>query len=120
MKKFLTILLFAFSLNAFSQDTIPATKAKEYMDKLACVTGKVVSYKLASDGRRTNYINIDAPYPNAVFTIVVTNDYLENSNVKIEDLKDKIIYVYGKITTYRNDPKQTPQIYNPRWIDVKK
>ena len=112
--------MIACSLNAFSQDTIPAAKAKEYMNKLACVTGKVVSYKLASEGKRTNYINIDAPYPNPVFTIVVTNEYLEYSKIKVEDLKDKIIYVYGKITIYKNDPKQIPQIFNPRWIDVKK
>ena len=120
MKKLFFLLFFIFSLNIFSQDTIPTAKAKEHLNSLACVTGKVVSYKLASEGKTVNYINIDASYPNNIFTIVVTNEYLETSKIKIEDLKNKIIFVYGRITTYKNDPKQIPQIFNPRWIEVKK
>lgn len=120
MKNIFTVFLFVFSLNGFSQDTITTTKAKDYINNLVCVTGKVVSYKLASEGKSTNYINLDSTYPNNVFTIVLTNDYLETSKIKIEDLKDKNIFVYGRITTYKNDPKQIPQIFNPRWIEVKK
>ena len=120
MKKIAILFFFVFSINVFSQDTIPTAKAKDYINNLACVTGKVVSYKLASKGKTINYINIDAAYPNNVFTIVLTNDYLETSKIKIEDLKDKIIFAYGKITTYKDDPKQIPQIFNPRWIEVKK
>jgi len=120
MKTFFILFLFVSSLSGFSQDTITTTKAKDYINSLACVTGKVMSYKLASEGKSTNYINIDAAYPNNIFTIVVTNEYLQTSKVKIEDLKDKIIFVYGRITTYKNDPKQIPQIFNPRWIEVKK
>lgn len=120
MKNILTIFFFIFSLNVFSQDTIPTTKAKDYIDNLACITGKVVSYKLATEGKTVNYINIDSAYPNNVFTIVVTNEYLETSKIKIEELKDKFIFAYGRITTYKNDPKQIPQIFNPRWINVKK
>jgi hypothetical protein len=120
MKTFFTLFLFISSLNGFSQDTITATKAKDYINNLACVTGKVVSYKLASEGKKTNYINLDVAYPDTIFTIVITNEYLETSKIKIEDLKNKTIYVYGKITIYKNDPKQIPQIFNPRWIEVKK
>jgi hypothetical protein len=90
------------------------------MDKEVCVLGKVVSFKLASEGKFTNYINIDKPYPESVFTVVITNNYLEKLNLKIEDLKDKYIYVKGTITTYKNDPKQIPQIYNPLSIELKK
>jgi hypothetical protein len=120
MKNILILFVFLFSLNSFSQDTITTAKAKDYINSLACVTGKVVSYKLASEGKTTNYINIDSAYPDNVFTIVVTNEYLETSKIKIEDLKNKIIFAYGRITTYKNDPKQIPQIFNPRWIEVKK
>ena len=74
-------------------------QAKNHIGELFCVTGKVASIKLASDGKTTNYINIDRPYPEAVFTIVITNEYLETLKFKLEDIKDKIIFVYGKITT---------------------
>ena len=120
MQRILFLFLFYFSANSFSQDTITTAKAKDNINNLACVTGKVVSYKLAIEGKTTNYINIDVPYPNNVFTIVVTNKYLETSKLKIQDLHHKTIFVYGLITIYKNDPKQIPQIFNPRWIEVKK
>ena len=119
MKKILIAFLFLFCIHCFSQDTITTAKVKDYMDKEVCVVGKVVSFKLASEGKSTNYINIDKPYPESVFTVVISNSYLEKLNIKIEDLKDKTIYIKGKITTYKNDPKQIPQIYNPISIVVK-
>ena len=120
MKNLIFVLLATFSLNCFSQDTIRTSKVKDYMDKEVCVLGKVVSFKLATEGKFTNYINIDQPYPVSIFTVVITNDYLEKLNIKIEDLKDKNIYIKGKITTYKNDPKQIPQIFNPTSIEIKK
>ncbi len=120
MKNTIIALLFMFSIPCFSQDTITTAKAKEYMDKEVCVVGKVISFKLAAEGKNTNYINIDKPFPESVFTVVISNFYLEKLNIKIEDLKDKTIYIKGKISTYKNDPKQIPQIYNPTSIEVKK
>ena len=120
MKNLILFLLLAISSNCFSQDTITTAKVKEFMDKEVCVVGKVVSFKLAAEGKTTNYINIDKPYPESIFTVVISNSYLEKLNLKIEDLKDKTIVVKGKITTYKNDPKQVPQIFNPISIVVKK
>ena len=120
MKIIITFLFFILNTNGFCQDTIPTAKAKDCINTLVCVTGKVVSYKLAPEGKNTNYINLDVAYPDNVFTVIMTNDYLEKYKIDIASLKDKTIYVYGKITVYINDPKQTPQIFNPRRIDVKK
>lgn len=120
MKNLAFVFFIMFSINCFSQDTISTGKVKEYMDKEACVLGKVVSFKLAAEGKFTNYINIDRPYPESVFTVVITNNHLEKLNLKIEDLKNKNIYIKGKITTYKNDPKQIPQIFNPVSIEIKK
>ncbi|WP_395076746.1 hypothetical protein [Flavobacterium sp.] len=120
MKNILYLFIAFATFKSFAQDTIQSHQAKNHIGELFCVTGKVASIKLASDGKTTNYINIDRPYPEAVFTIVITNEYLETLKFKLEDIKDKIIFVYGKITIYKNDPKQIPQIFNPRWIDLKK
>ncbi len=120
MKNLALAVLLLLSINCFSQDTITTAKVKEYMDKEVCVLGKVVSFKLAAEGKFTNYINIDKPYPKSVFMVVITNNYLEKLILKIEDLKDKTIYVKGKITIYKNDPKQIPQIFNPTSIKIKK
>lgn len=120
MKNVVFFFFLSFSINCFSQDTITTAKVKDYLDKEACVLGKVVSFKLASEGKFTNYINIDKPYPESVFTVVISNNQLEKLKIKIEDLQDAAIYVKGKITTYKNDPKQIPQMYNPISIAVKK
>ncbi len=120
MKNISVTFLLIFSTYCFAQDTITTAKVKEYMDKEVCVVGKVVSFKLATEGKNTNYLNIDKPYPESVFTVVISNYHLEKLNIKIEDLKDATIYIKGKITTYKNDPKQIPQIYNPISIAVKK
>jgi hypothetical protein len=120
MKNLAIAFLLAFSINCFSQDTITTSKVKDYMDKEVYVVGKVVSFKLAAEGKNTNYINIDKPYPESIFTVVITNNYLEKLNIKIEDLNDKTIYIKGKITTYKNDPKQIPQIFNPISIEIMK
>lgn len=120
MKKIVALLFFILTTKCFSQDTIPTAKAKDCINNLVCVTGKVVSYKLALEGKNTNYVNLDAAYPNTIFTVIMTNDYIEKNKIDIANLKDKTIYVYGKITVYIHDSKQTPQIFNPRRIDVKK
>ncbi len=113
MKNIIITLLLLLSLNSFSQDTITSDKAKGYMDKMVYMVGKVASFKLASEGSFTNYINIDKPFPNNEFTVVITNNYNEKLKVNIEDLKGKTVCVKGKISTYKNDPKQLPQIFNP-------
>lgn len=120
MKNLITAFLLIISINCFSQDTITTAQAKDYMDKMVCVKGKVVSFKLASERKFTNYINIDKPYPEGVFSVVITNSQLEKLNLKIEDLNDKDVYIKGTISTYKNDPKQIPQIFNPIRIEVKK
>lgn len=120
MKTIITAIFCLISINCFSQDTITASQAKDYMDKIVCVKGKAVSFKEASEGRNINYINIDKPYPDNIFTVVITTQYLERLKLKFEDVKNKIIYIKGKITTYKNDPNQIPQIYNPISIEIKK
>lgn len=120
MKNLIIAVLLLISLNCFSQDTITTAKVKDYIDKMVCVKGQVASFKLASDGKNINYINIDKAFPDNVFSVVITNSYLEKLNIKIEDLKGKTIFVNGTITTYKNDPKQIPQIFNPVSIEVKK
>lgn len=119
MKKYFFLLVFFFSLAAMAQDTISSTKAKEYLNKMTVVTGKVVSFKLASEDKTINYINIDKAYPDQNFTVVLTNAHLAKLNLDLAGLKGKTIFVTGKISTYKNDPKQIPQIFNPIRIDVK-
>lgn len=119
MKKIVLFLLFIFTANSFSQETISADKAKEYLEKVVFVEGKAVSYKLAPEGKSINYINVDKKFPENIFTVIVTNDWLPKLNIKIQDLLNKTIIIKGKISVYKNDPKQIPQIFNPESIEIK-
>ncbi len=120
MKKIFLVLLLIIVTNTFSQITITADNAKDYLDEIVFVEGKVVSFKLAPEGKSINYINIDKKFPENIFTVIVTNDCLPKLNLKIEDLLNKTIIVKGKISVYKNDPKQIPQIFNPESIELKK
>ena len=120
MKNIILLLLFISSACSYSQETITADKAKDFLDKIVSVEGKVVSYKLAPEGKSINYINIDKKFPENIFTVIITNDWLPKFNLNFEDLVNKIIIVKGKISVYKNDPKQIPQIFNPISIEVKK
>ena len=120
MKNLVSFLLFIITANCFSQDTIVASQAKDYMDKIVVLKGKVMSFRLASEGKSTNYINIDKAFPDQVFTIVMSNSYLEKQTYQINDWVGKTLYFKGKVSVYKNDPKQIPQIFNPESIVLKK
>jgi len=119
MKKTLFTLLFLCSSVLFAQDTIPTSKVSENIGKEVWVQGTIASVKIASEGKNTNYLNIDQPYPDAVFTVVVSNKYLEEHQLNLVESKGKKIRVKGTISVYEKDPKKTPQIFNPSQIIIK-
>ncbi|WP_395054444.1 hypothetical protein [Flavobacterium sp.] len=118
MKKFLVFLVLGFSTSIFAQEVITSQQAKDYIGKEVVLKGKIASIKLASEGKSTNYINIDKAYPNNVFTVVVSNKYLEENKLDIANSVGKEITVKGTITVYDKDPKKTPQIFNPLEIEI--
>ena len=118
MKKFLILFLLCFSSSILAQETITSEQAKDYIGKEVVLKGKIASIKLASEGKTTNYINIDKAYPNNVFTVVVSNKYLEEHKLDIANSVGKEITVKGTISVYDKDPKKTPQIFNPLEIEI--
>lgn len=119
MKNINILIFLVCSVFGFSQDTITATQAKNFIGKEVILKGKIASIKMAGEGKSINYINVDAAYPNAVFTVVVLSHSLEKLPFKIEESVGKQIIVKGKVQVYDKDPKQIPQIFNPNFIIVK-
>ena len=119
MKTILTLALVLISSLSFSQEKITTSQAKENLGKEVILKGKVASIKLASEGRTTNYINIDKAYPDNIFTVVLTNKYLEEHQLDIANSVGKEITVKGTISVYEKDPKKIPQIFNPLEIEIK-
>ena len=119
MKTILTLALVLITSLSFSQEKITTSQAKENLGKEVILKGKVASIKLASEGRTTNYINIDKAYPDNIFTVVLTNKYLEEHQLDIANSVGKEITVKGTISVYEKDPKKIPQIFNPLEIEIK-
>lgn len=119
MKKFFIITFLILVTTSFAQETITTSQAKEYIGKEVILKGKIASFKLASEGKSTNYINIDKPYPDNVFTIVMSNKYLEEHQLDLSQSVGKEIKVKGTISVYEKDPKKIPQIFNPLEIEIK-
>jgi micrococcal nuclease len=82
--------------------TLTATEAIEHVGEHATVCGQVANTKYASNSRgQPTFINIDRPYPNHVFTIVIWGSDRPAFGRPEGDYEDKRVCVTGRIGTYR-------------------
>ncbi|MGB7282588.1 MAG: hypothetical protein WBE13_10030 [Candidatus Acidiferrum sp.] len=97
-----------------AQKKVSATEAKERYGENASVCGEVVStrYAASSKGKPT-FLNLDKPYPDQVFPVLIWGSNRVKFGTPEADYKDKKICVTGKITAYdglpeiiADDPKQ--------------
>jgi hypothetical protein len=73
--RILFLLLFAIALIPAKAQSISAVDAKAHIGENATVCGKVASEHTATSSRgEPTFINLDAAYPNQVFTILVWGD----------------------------------------------
>jgi DNA/RNA endonuclease YhcR with UshA esterase domain len=100
-----------------AQTSISATQAKNHVGERATVCGEVASthYAVSSRGNPT-FINLDKPYPNEMFTVLIWGSDRSKFGEPEETYKSKHICVTGKISAY----KGTPEIvaYEPAQIKV--
>jgi len=97
-----------------AQKKLTAAEAKEHFGESATVCGAVVSTRYADSTKgQPTFLNLDKPYPNQVFTVVIWGSNRSKFKAPEEDYKDKKVCVTGKITAYDGlpeivaaDPKQ--------------
>lgn len=106
MLKTVTFLMSLCALSALAQTEIPASEAGKHIGQRATVCGRVVSghYASSSKGRPT-FINLDKPYPNQVFTIVIWGENRSKFTNPETAYQDKQVCVTGTITEYRKSPQ---------------
>jgi len=110
MKKILFIALFTLLLEAryvSAEDTISPEEAINHIGQPATVCGTVASTQFAphSKGQPT-YINLNRPYPNQIFTIVIWgSDRSSFPNIPEVYYRNKRICVSGQIQQYRGTPE---------------
>jgi len=86
--------------------SISAPQAKDHMGENATVCGDVVSthYAERSPGNPT-FINLDKPYPNQLFTILIWGSDRAKFGDPEEKYRNKHVCVTGKISVYRGSPE---------------
>jgi hypothetical protein len=97
-----------------AQKKLTASEAKEHFGETATVCGPVVSTRYAESSKgQPTFLNLEKPYPNQIFTVVIWGSNRSKFKTPEEGYKDKKICVTGKITAYdglpeiiADDPKQ--------------
>ena len=91
---------------ALAQKKVTAAEAKDHIGETATVCGNVVSTRYAASTRgQPTFLNLDKPYPNQIFTVVIWGSNRNKFGAPEVDYKGKRICATGKITEYRGIPE---------------
>jgi hypothetical protein len=102
----LVLSVFAIAITPASAQTISAADAKNHVGDRARVCGKVSSEKTATNAKGApTFINLDTPYPNQIFTIVIWGEDLENIGTLPRD--GARLCASGVIQNYHGVPEIT-------------
>ena len=99
---FITLISF-ICFNAFSQETITATQAKDFVGKEVILVGKVVGTKPMTTkiGDPLLLLDIDKAYPDNNLTVVIFNQILSKLKFNEGDLRNKSIKAKGFVSNYK-------------------
>lgn len=116
------ILLFwlgAVSITYAQTSHLTAAQAKDHVGERATVCGVVASTRFADRSRgEPTFLNLDEPYPNQVFTIVIWGSDRPKFGQPEVKYRDKDVCVKGEITSYRGVPEIAA--HEPNQIEVRK
>lgn len=106
MRNLLFFAILFLSFNAFSQETITSSQAKNFIGKEVILTGKVAGSKLFQ--RPTGdmlLLNIDKPHPENEITVVIEGEALSKGKFTEESLQGKQIKVKGVVSIFKEKPQ---------------
>jgi hypothetical protein len=87
---------------ALGEPSISAAEAKNHLGENATVCGRVASTHFAATSRgKPTFINLDEPYPNQIFTIVIWSSDRSKFGDPESTYRSKRICVSGTIESYR-------------------
>ncbi len=117
---FLCLLLVACSgqESNFPANSISANEAAQHVGSWKTVCGQVASSNWASTSRgQPTFLNLDQPYPNQIFTVVIWGQNRFRFSSPPEELyRNRFVCATGAIAEYRGVPQVV--INMPRQITV--
>ncbi len=98
---------------------LTAAEARNHVGENATVCGVVASTHYAATTRGgPTFLNIDKPYPNQIFTVLIWGSNRPKFGAPEDKYRDRNICVTGKITMYRGAPEIIA--YGPEQITIQK
>src|SRR5262249_26351548 len=89
-----------------TDQTLTASQAKDHVGEKATVCGVVASTRYAAQSKGApTFVNLDKPYPNQVFTILVWGEDLPKFSGKPTSWNGKKVCATGTISSYRGIPE---------------
>jgi hypothetical protein len=90
---------------ALAQNSISEAEARNHVGEKATVCGEVASTYAARSHGNPTFINLDKPYPNEIFTVLIWGSDRPKFRDREEAYRSKRICVAGKITDYKGVPE---------------
>jgi len=106
-----------WAVSGFAQSSISAAEAKNHVGERGTVCGEVASTHYAARSRgNPTFINLDRPYPDQIFTILIWGSDRPKFGDPEEMYRNKRVCATGKITDYKGVPEIVA--YDPSQIKV--
>jgi hypothetical protein len=103
---FVAVALLVWASSGYAEPVGPED-AVRHVGENATVCGVVASAKFASGSRsKPTFLDLDKPYPNAPFTIVIFGSDRSKFGTPETSLRGKRICVTGQIRDYRGKPER--------------
>jgi hypothetical protein len=101
----------------YAPTSFSAAEAKSHVGERATVCGEVASTRYAARTRgNPTFINLDKPYPNQIFTVLIWGTDRPKFGDPEELYRNKHICITGKISDYKGVPEVVA--YEPPQIKV--
>lgn len=102
----LVLTLLAFAPVRAQSGRLTAADAKNHVGEKATVCGKVVSARFAKESKgQPTFLNLDEPFPNHIFTIVIWGSDREKFGAIEVKYSVKNVCVSGKIASFQGKPE---------------
>src|SRR5215813_3853660 len=89
-----------------TDQTLTASQAKDHVGEKATVCGVVASTRYAAQSKGApTFVNLDKPYPNQVFTILIWGEDLPKFSTRPSGWEAKRVCATGAISSYRGIPE---------------
>jgi hypothetical protein len=111
------VVLVLWTTLSLAQSSISAAEAKNHVGEKATVCGDVASTHYAARSRgNPTFINLDKPYPNQIFTVLIWGSDRPKFGDPEEAYRGKHICVTGKLSDYKGIPEIIA--YEPAQIKI--